>query len=68
MNAVAPGFIQTAMTDAIPEKEREALINQIPLKRLGTPLDVAQVVCFLASDEAGYITGQVIGVNGGLYM
>jgi 3-oxoacyl-[acyl-carrier protein] reductase len=68
VNAVAPGFIQTAMTDAIPEKEREALINQIPLKRLGTPLDVAQAVCFLASDEAGYITGQVIGVNGGLYM
>jgi 3-oxoacyl-[acyl-carrier protein] reductase len=68
VNAVAPGFIQTAMTDAIPDKEREALINQIPLKRLGTPLDVAQVVCFLASDEAAYITGQVIGVNGGLYM
>ena len=68
VNAVAPGFIQTAMTDAIPEKEREALINQIPLKRLGTPLDVARVVCFLASDEAAYITGQVIGVNGGLYM
>ncbi len=68
VNAVAPGFIQTAMTDAIPEKEREALINGIPLKRLGTPLDVARVVCFLASDEAGYITGQVIGVNGGLYM
>jgi 3-oxoacyl-[acyl-carrier protein] reductase len=68
VNAVAPGFIQTAMTDAIPEKEREALIGQIPLKRLGTPLDVAQVVCFLASDEAAYITGQVIGVNGGLYM
>jgi 3-oxoacyl-[acyl-carrier protein] reductase len=68
VNAVAPGFIQTAMTDAIPEKEREALINQIPLKRLGTPWDVAQVVCFLASDEAAYITGQVIGVNGGLYM
>jgi 3-oxoacyl-[acyl-carrier protein] reductase len=68
VNAVAPGFIRTAMTDAIPEKEREALINQIPLKRLGTPLDVAQAVCFLASDQADYITGQVIGVNGGLYM
>jgi len=68
VNAVAPGFIATAMTDAIPEKEREALINQIPLKRLGTPLDVAEVVCFLASDGARYITGQVIGVNGGLYM
>ena len=68
VNAVAPGFIETAMTDAIPEKEREALISQIPLKRLGTPRDVAEVVCFLASDEASYITGQVIGVNGGLYM
>jgi 3-oxoacyl-[acyl-carrier protein] reductase len=68
VNAVAPGFIQTAMTDAIPEKERETLISQIPLKRLGTPLDVARVVLFLASDEAAYITGQVIGVNGGLYM
>jgi 3-oxoacyl-[acyl-carrier protein] reductase len=68
VNAVAPGFIATAMTDAIPEKEREALIQQIPLKRLGTPLDVARAVYFLASEQASYITGQVIGVNGGLYM
>jgi 3-oxoacyl-[acyl-carrier protein] reductase len=68
VNAVAPGFIATAMTDAIPEKEREALIKQIPLQRLGTPLDVAHAVCFLASEQASYITGQVIGVNGGLYM
>ena len=68
VNAVAPGFIATAMTDAIPEKEREALINQIPLQRLGTPLDVAHAVCFLASEQASYITGQVLGVNGGLYM
>lgn len=68
VNAVAPGFITTAMTDAIPEKEREALIKQIPLKRLGTPLDVAHAVYFLASEQAGYITGQVLGVNGGLYM
>jgi 3-oxoacyl-[acyl-carrier protein] reductase len=56
------------MTDAIPEKEREALIKQIPLQRLGTPLDVAHAVYFLASEQASYITGQVIGVNGGLYM
>jgi len=68
VNAVAPGFIATAMTDAIPEKEREALIKQIPLQRLGTPLDVAHAVCFLASEQAAYITGQVLGVNGGLYM
>jgi len=68
VNAVAPGFIQTAMTEAIPEKERELMIAQIPSRRLGTPEDVAQSVCFLASDAAGYITGQVIHINGGLYM
>lgn len=67
VNAVAPGFIETAMTDAIPEKDREQLIAQIPSKRLGTPEDVAALVCFLASDHAGYITGQVIHINGGLY-
>jgi 3-oxoacyl-[acyl-carrier protein] reductase len=68
VNAVAPGFIETAMTDAIPQKDRELLIAQIPSKRLGTPEDVAAVVCFLASDYASYITGQVIHINGGLYM
>jgi 3-oxoacyl-[acyl-carrier protein] reductase len=68
VNAVAPGFITTAMTDAIPEKEREELIKQIPMKRLGTPEDVAKTVYFLSSEDASYITGQVIGVNGGLYM
>ncbi len=68
VNAVAPGFIETAMTDAIPEREREELIKQIPIKKLGTPYDVANAVCFLASEGANYITGQVIGVNGGLYM
>jgi 3-oxoacyl-[acyl-carrier protein] reductase len=68
VNAVAPGFIATAMTDAIPEKEREELIKQIPMRKLGTPEDVANAVYFLASDEARYITGHVIGVNGGLYM
>ena len=69
VNAVAPGFIKTAMTDAIPDKEREAMSSaQIPSKRLGTPEDVAALVCFLASDHAGYITGQVIHINGGLYM
>lgn len=68
VNAVAPGFIKTAMTDAIPEKEREAMIAMIPAQKLGTPEDVAHIVCFLASDLASYITGQVIHVNGGLYM
>lgn len=68
VNAVAPGFISTAMTDAIPEKEREAMISMIPARQLGTPEDVANLVCFLASDLAGYITGQVIHINGGLYM
>ena len=68
VNAVAPGFIATAMTEAIPEREREELIKQIPMKKLGTSEDVANAVYFLASDEASYITGHVIGVNGGLYM
>jgi len=67
VNAVAPGFIATAMTNAIPEKDRDLLIAQIPSKRLGTPEDVAALVCFLASDLAGYITGQVLHINGGLY-
>lgn len=67
VNAVAPGFIKTAMTDAIPDKEREAMIAQIPARQLGTPEDVAYAVCFLAGDESSYITGQVIHVNGGLY-
>lgn len=68
VNAVAPGFISTSMTDAIPERDREALIVQIPMKRLGTPEDVAQAVYFLASEGANYITGQVLGINGGFYM
>jgi 3-oxoacyl-[acyl-carrier protein] reductase len=67
-NAVAPGFIDTAMTQALPEKVREELIKQIPLTRLGTADDVAAAVKFLASGAASYITGQVIHVNGGMYM
>jgi 3-oxoacyl-[acyl-carrier protein] reductase len=67
-NAVAPGFIDTAMTQALPEKVREELMKQIPLGRLGTSEDVAGAVKFLASDSAAYITGQVIHVNGGMYM
>lgn len=68
VNAIAPGFIQTAMTDRIPEKERNDMIAAIPLGSLGQPSDIANVVSFLASDKADYITGQVIAVNGGLYM
>ncbi len=67
-NAVAPGFIDTAMTQALPEKVREELLKQVPLGRLGTPEDIAAAVKFLASDAAAYVTGQVIHVNGGMYM
>jgi 3-oxoacyl-[acyl-carrier protein] reductase len=68
VNAVAPGFIQSAMTDALPEDRKKAYLEQIPLKELGTSQDVAETVKFLISDSARYITGQVIHVNGGLYM
>jgi 3-oxoacyl-[acyl-carrier protein] reductase len=68
VNAVAPGFIATAMTDALPEKTRQELAAQIPLERLGTADDIANAVVFLAAESSGYITGQVIGVNGGMYM
>ncbi len=68
VNAVTPGFIETAMTEAMTDKAREEMSGQIPLGRLGTPEDVAAAVSFLASEAAGYITGQVLGVNGGLYM
>jgi 3-oxoacyl-[acyl-carrier protein] reductase len=68
VNAVTPGFIVTEMTDALPEKAREELAAQIPLGRFGMPEEIAQAVLFLASDHAGYITGQVLGVNGGMYM
>jgi 3-oxoacyl-[acyl-carrier protein] reductase len=68
VNAVAPGFIMTAMTDALPENVKEEMKSAIPLGTFGTPEDVAASVVFLASPEAGYITGQVIHVNGGMYM
>ncbi len=68
VNAVAPGFIETAMTLRLPEKVRGELLNQIPAGRYGSPEDVAAAVRFLASDEAGYITGQIIHVNGGMFM
>jgi 3-oxoacyl-[acyl-carrier protein] reductase len=67
-NAVAPGFITTAMTDALPENVKDEMLKTIPLGKFGTPEDVAKAVSFLASPEAGYITGQVIHINGGMYM
>lgn len=68
VNAVAPGFIRTAMTDALNEEQKKALSDQIPLSRLGEAEDVARVVAFLASEDSGYVTGQVLQVTGGLGM
>ena len=68
VNAVAPGFIATAMTDKIPAELREKMIASIPLGRMGKPEDVARTVLFLASPDSGYITGQVLVVDGGMYM
>ncbi|HIJ88331.1 MAG TPA: 3-oxoacyl-[acyl-carrier-protein] reductase [Desulfuromonadales bacterium] len=68
VNAVAPGFIATAMTDALSDKVRAELTAQIPLERLGSADDIANAVVFLASEAAGYITGHVLSVNGGMYM
>ena len=68
VNTVAPGFIDTDMTKALPDDQREALIKQIPLNKLGDPQDIANTVAFLASPQANYITGETINVNGGMYM
>ncbi|HEX6829501.1 MAG TPA: SDR family oxidoreductase, partial [Burkholderiales bacterium] len=68
VNCVAPGFIDTDMTRSLPEAQREALVQQIPLARLGQPEDIAAAVAFLASPAAGYITGVTLHVNGGMYM
>jgi 3-oxoacyl-[acyl-carrier protein] reductase len=68
VNVVAPGFIVTDMTDALNEESRKALLGQVPLARLGSPEDIAHAVAFLASPEAGYITGETLHVNGGMYM
>jgi 3-oxoacyl-[acyl-carrier protein] reductase len=68
VNVVAPGYIETAMTDILPEANRAELAGQIALKRLGGVEDVAGVVAFLASDDAAYITGETINVSGGLYI
>lgn len=68
VNAIAPGYIQTAMTDAVPDKAKEMLKQMIPMERLGRPEDVAEAVLFLVSERSSYITGQVLNVNGGIYM
>ena len=68
MNVIAPGMIDTDMTRAISDKAQVDLAGQIPLGRLGSVDDIASAACFLASDEAAYITGHVLSVNGGMYM
>jgi 3-oxoacyl-[acyl-carrier protein] reductase len=68
VNAVAPGYISTPMTDVLNDQQRNAMLTQIPLDRAGTPDDVASAVVFLASDQASYITGHVLDVNGGMHM
>ena len=68
VNAVAPGFIATAMTEKIPEEAQGKIMARVPIGRMGTDLEVAHAVRFLASDDAAYITGHVLNVNGGLYM
>jgi 3-oxoacyl-[acyl-carrier protein] reductase len=68
VNCIAPGFIETDMTAALPEEQQKALLGQIPLGHLGKPADIAQAVAFVASPQAGYVTGQEIHVNGGMFM
>ena len=66
VNAIAPGFITTEMTDELPEEVKEAMLTQIPLAKLGQPEDVAKAVVFLASDDSNYITGQTLHIDGGM--
>lgn len=68
VNAIAPGYIETAMTAVLDEKQREAMLTHVPLGRAGSDADIAHAAVFLASEEAGYITGHVLDVNGGMYM
>jgi 3-oxoacyl-[acyl-carrier protein] reductase len=68
VNAVAPGFVATPMTDVLPDKVKEELTTRIPLGRMGSPRDIAAAIIFLASDEAAYITGHVLNVNGGMHL
>ena len=67
-NAVAPGFIETDMTDVLPDSVKENIYNQIPLKRMGTAKEVAELIYFLGTDASSYITGQVINIDGGMVM
>ncbi len=67
VNAVAPGFIETAMTEALSDEARDVITSKIPLGQIGSPSDIAHAVCFLATDEARYITGHTLSVNGGMY-
>ncbi len=67
VNAVAPGFIETAMTEALSDEARDLITSKIPLGQIGSPSDIAHAVCFLATDEARYITGHTLSVNGGMY-
>jgi 3-oxoacyl-[acyl-carrier protein] reductase len=68
VNAIAPGFIRTAMTDKLSDDVKQKLAEQIPLNRLGEAADVAKTALFLCSDDSSYITGQILSVNGGMYM
>jgi acetoacetyl-CoA reductase len=68
VNAVAPGFVRTDMTDKIPADVMEKVLDEIPMRRFAEPYEISRVVLFLAQEEAGYITGQIYGINGGLYM
>ena len=67
-NVVAPGYIKTDMTDAVPVKVMEQIVEQIPVRRLGEPEEIARAVLFLVADDAGFITGETVAVNGGHYM
>ena len=68
VNCVAPGFVDTDMTRELDDSTRKSLLDQVPMKRLGQPEDVASAVLFLASEDAGYVTGTTLNVNGGMYM
>ena len=68
VNAVAPGFVETDMTSVLSDEVKEKILSGVPLKRMGTAEEIAAAVVFLASDSAGYITGHVLDVNGGMYM
>jgi 3-oxoacyl-[acyl-carrier protein] reductase len=68
VNCIAPGFIETPMTDVLNEKQRESVMQKVPMARLGTPNEIAAAAVYLASEEAGYVTGQTLHVNGGMAM